>query len=65
MYKCEPIRKLLIGYLTFISVVGNLETTNRLTGYLMKVHIIIYGQVILNICINYMHLYASVKSHPS
>ena len=63
MYRCEPIRNLLIGYLTFILVIGNLETTNRLTGYSVKVHIIIYGQVILNICINYLHLHASVVSH--
>ena len=34
----ETIRNRLIGYLTFISVNWNLETTNWLTGYLVKVH---------------------------
>ena len=38
MYKHNTIRNLLIGYLTFILVIGNLETTDRLTGYLVKVH---------------------------
>ena len=38
MHKHETIRNQLIGYLTFISVIGNLETTDRLTSYLVKVH---------------------------
>ena len=38
MYKHETIRNRLIGYLTFISVNRNLETTDELTGYLVKVH---------------------------
>ena len=36
MYKHEIIRNRLIGYLTFISVNRNLETTVRLTNYLVK-----------------------------
>ena len=38
MRKHETIRNQLIGYLTFISVIGNLETTDQLTGYSVKVH---------------------------
>ena len=38
MYKHETIRNQLIGYLTFILVIGNLETTDRLTGYSVKLH---------------------------
>ena len=39
LYTCksEIIRNWLVGYLTFNSVIGNLETTNRLTGYSVKV----------------------------
>ena len=29
---------MVIGYLIFISVIRNLETTNRLIGYSVKVH---------------------------
>ena len=38
MCKSEIIRNRLIGYLVFKSVIGNLETTDRLTGYSVKVH---------------------------
>ena len=38
MYKHETIRNQLINYLTFISVNWNLEKTDRLTGYSVKVH---------------------------
>ena len=38
MRKHETIRNQLIGYLTFISVIGNLETTDQLTGYSVKVN---------------------------
>ena len=38
MYKHETIRNWLIGYLIFISVNWNLETTDRLAGYSIKVH---------------------------
>ena len=38
MYKHETIKNQLISYLTFILVIGNLETTDRLTSYLVKVH---------------------------
>ena len=37
MYNHETIRNRLIGYLTFISVNWNLETTDQLTGYSVKV----------------------------
>ena len=37
--KSEITRNRLIGYLALVKlVVVNLETTNRLTGYLVKVH---------------------------
>ena len=35
-YKCETVKNRLIGYLTFLLV--NLKTTDRLTGYSVKVH---------------------------
>ena len=39
MYKHETFRNQLFGYLTFIkSVIGNLETTDRLTSYSVEVH---------------------------
>ena len=38
MCKHETIRNWLIGYLTFMSVNWNLKTTDRLTGYLVKMH---------------------------
>ena len=38
MYKHETVKIRLIGYLIFISVNWNLETTDRLTGYSVKVH---------------------------
>ena len=38
MCKHETIRKQWISYLTFISVIGNLETTYQLTGYSVKVY---------------------------
>ena len=38
MYKHETVRKRLIGYLIFLSVNRNLETTDQLTGYSVKVH---------------------------
>ena len=38
MCKSKIIRNRLIGYLTFKSVIGNLETSNQLIGYLVKVH---------------------------
>ena len=38
MYKHETIKNRLIGYLTFILVIGSLETTDRLTSYSVKVH---------------------------
>ena len=38
MYKHEIIRNRLIGYLTFILVIGNLDTTHRLISYSVEVH---------------------------
>ena len=38
MYKHKTVRNRLIRYLIFILVNWNLETTNRLTGYSVKVH---------------------------
>ena len=38
MYIHKTSRNRLIGYLIFISVNWNLETTDRLTGYSVKVH---------------------------
>ena len=38
MYRHEIIRNRLIGYLTFISVSGNLEATKRLTDNSVKGH---------------------------
>ena len=38
MYKHETIKNQLISNLTFILVIGNLETTDQLTSYLVKVH---------------------------
>ena len=38
MYKHETVKNRLISYLIFISVNRNLEKTDRLTGYSVKVH---------------------------
>ena len=38
MYKHKTVTNRLIGYLVFISVNWNLETTDRLTGYSVKAH---------------------------
>ena len=38
MYKHKTFRNRLIGYLVLISVNWNLEMTDRLTGYSVKVH---------------------------
>ena len=37
IYASETFRSRLIGWLNFISIIGILETTNRLIGYLVKV----------------------------
>ena len=38
MYKHKTVRNQLFGYLTLKSVIGNLETTDWLTSYSVKVH---------------------------
>ena len=38
MCKSDILRNRLTGYLAFKLVIGNMETTDRLTGYSVKVH---------------------------
>ena len=59
MYKHKTVRNQLIGYLVFISVNWNLETTDRLTGYSVKVHSTTEEHV--HVCI--LSVYVCVSLH--
>ena len=59
MYKHITVRNQLIGYLVFISVNWNLETTDRLTGYSVKVHSTAEEHV--HVCI--LSVYVCVSLH--
>ena len=64
----KTVRNRLIGYLTFISVNWNLETTNQLTGYSVKVHSTNTHTVILRktadcLMLFWIHTYARMYTH--
>ena len=69
MYKHKTVRNRLIGYLVFISVNWNLETTDRLTSYSVKVHstsrqlVILYDGHLLGL--THTHTHTHIVGRPA